>query len=296
VHQLDIFGDARDVQLRNDLADAVWRDDLPAARAASAALQDEFAGDAALAPAERLMEHLAAQAVEGAGSPLPAADILQRRTELQSELAAAAHLLMGSEAAPRWLARQWCRLAERAQAVAWHVAHADAHAAALYVEAGAWAQVAEAVGRIESWRRIPQPLAWMTLARWMLGGADAGWPLLAEALLLAPRRGALLLEALAKHDAGLRRIVRAFEDELPDAADGEGWAWLPAWAPVHQPLLAGVLAAAQPAGDSAPEQAFGLVLALLRLERQGRHHEIVAQRRRLQGLSGELFAAYMRTR
>ena len=38
------------------------------------------------------------------------------------------------------------------------------------------------------------------------------------------------------------------------------------------------------------------VATLLRLERQGRHHEIVAQRKQLKALSETLFAIYMRTR
>jgi hypothetical protein len=42
--------------------------------------------------------------------------------------------------------------------------------------------------------------------------------------------------------------------------------------------------------------AFSLVTALLRLERQGRHHEIIAHRARLKALSATLFAAYMVTR
>lgn len=310
MHQLDMFIDARDVQLRNDLAGAVARGEVAAARAAQAALRDEFAHDATLVPATRLIEHLAAQSAETAetteaaqaapararSSPLAAADILLRRAELRSTLTPAALSLMGPEAAQRWLAQQWCRLAERARVVAWHPEQADAHAAALYAEASAWPEVAEAVAGIESWRRIPQPLAWMARARWMMAGADAAWPLLAEALWLAPHRGAALLELLERHDAGLARIVRIFEGEFDDAGTEQGCAWLPAWVPVHQPLLAPVLGAAQPPGDSAPEQGFRLVLALLRLERQGRHHDIVAMRRRLKGVSEALFAAYMRTR
>lgn len=50
--------------------------------------------------------------------------------------------------------------------------------------AGDWAEAAA----IPSWRRIPQPLLWMTEARWRQSGAGAGWPLLAEACWLAPLR------------------------------------------------------------------------------------------------------------
>ena len=53
--QLDIFNDGRDVQLRNDLADALMRDDAEAARAAAAALQAAFPGDDTLPPAQTLI-------------------------------------------------------------------------------------------------------------------------------------------------------------------------------------------------------------------------------------------------
>jgi hypothetical protein len=187
---------------------------------------------------------------------------------------------------------QWRWLAGRAGKIAWYPDHADAHAAALYLRGQAWPQAADAAARIESWRRIPLPLLWMTHARWRSDGADAAWPLLAEALWLAPARAAALLPQLA--DARLDKATRRFEECFEPEADG--WAWLPAWALVDQPLLAGPLSAATPPPDSAPGDAFKLVMALLRLEREGRHREIVEHRSRLRALSAPLFAAYMGTR
>ena len=169
------------------------------------------------------------------------------------------------------------------------------HAAALYLRGQAWVQAAEAVEAIESWRRIPVPLLWMTQARWRSQGADAAWPLLAEALWLAPARAADLLPRLA--DRHLARLVERFENLFdPTATAAAGWAWLPAFALVDQPLLAGPLATATPPAQTAPGAAFSVTMTLLRLERQGRHHEIVAQRARLKALSAALFTAYMSTR
>jgi hypothetical protein len=85
-------------------------------------------------------------------------------------------------------------------------------------------------------------------------------------------------------------------EECFEPAKGADWAWLPAFALVERPLLAGPLATAEPPADEAPAEAFKTVAALLRLERQGRHHEIVAQRARLKALSGPLMKAYMATR
>jgi hypothetical protein len=38
------------------------------------------------------------------------------------------------------------------------------------------------------------------------------------------------------------------------------------------------------------------MLELLRLEHQGRHHDLIERRRTLRGLSPALFAAYMKSR
>ena len=65
---------------------------------------------------------------------------------------------------------------------------------------------------------------------------------------------------------------------------------------MDQPLLAEPLAGAQPTRHDAPERALLLVQALLRLERQGRHADVVAHRRELLGLSAWLFSIYMKTR
>lgn len=115
-------------------------------------------------------------------------------------------------------------------------------------------------------------------------------------LWLAPGRAAPLLHSLPGH--GLRALAERFElafETLAQAGEGH-WAWLPAFALVERPLLAEPLAGAQAPAEVAAAQGFGLVAALLRLERQGRHQEIVALRARLRALCPPLFAAYMATR
>lgn len=293
--QLDIFDDSRDVALRNDLAQALLAADPVAARRIAGTLQAEFGDDRVLAPAYTLIEHLGWRLSLNVPGHLEVAAVLDARQRLDGPLAAAAVAVLGAQEAPSWLGAQWCWLAGQAADIGWQPAAAEAHPAALYLRGQAWAQAAEAVARIESWRRIPLPLLWMTQARWRGNGADAGWPLLAEALWLAPTRAAALLPALA--DARLERLVARFEERVdPAAASGADWAWLPAFALVEQPLLAGPLSSAIVPTETAPGEAFGVVMALLRLERQGRHHEIVAHRARLQALSANLFAAYMATR
>ena len=48
--------------------------------------------------------------------------------------------------------------------------------------------------------------------------------------------------------------------------------------------------------DTAPERAMRALLELLRLERQGRQHDIVDRRRTLRDLNSELFEAYKKPR
>jgi hypothetical protein len=63
-----------------------------------------------------------------------------------------------------------------------------------------------------------------------------------------------------------------------------------------RPALADLLGAAELSQHSAPEQAMRILIELLGLERQGRHHDIVARRKTLLDLNSSLYAAYLKTR
>lgn len=293
--QLDIFDDSRDVALRNDLVQALLQGDAAAAQRIADTLRAEFDLDSVLAPAAALIQHQRWRDSLPTPGHLDAATVLDARHRLDQALAAAATAVLGTQHAAAWLAAQWRWLAAQAGVIGWQPAQADAHSAALYLRGQAWSQAADAVASIDSWRRIPLPLLWMTQARWRGEGADAAWPLLAEALWLTPARAAVLFPTLA--DRQFDRLAARFEERFePAAASGADWAWLPAFALVDQPLLAAVLSTATPPADAGPGEAFTLVMALLRLERHGRHREIVTRRARLQALSTPLFAAYMATR
>lgn len=293
--QLDLFADTRDVGLRYDLAQALFAGKPDEAQCIVGVLRSEFGADPMLEPAIALIEYQRWRQSLATPGRLDAATVLDARQRLDGPVSTAAAVVLGAQQALPWLADQWCWLASRAADIGWDPFYADAHAAALYLRGQAWPRAAEEVARIDSWRRIPVPLLWMTQARWYGNGADAAWPLLAEALWLAPTLAAALLPTLA--GARLDGLVTRFEECFdPDAASGVDWAWLPAFAVVDQPLLAGPLYSATPPAESATGEAFTVVMALLRLERQGRHREIVAHRARLQALSAPLFSAYMATR
>jgi hypothetical protein len=291
MQQLDIFADSRDRVLLNTLAEALVRDELAPARAAATALRREFPDDRHLGAAALLIDALAAEGAVGA-APLPdAAAALAGRAAIEQTLQSAAVALLGAEAAARWLGSRWRALARRAVALPYDADTERAHAAGLWLQGRAWAEAAAAVQGIESWRRRPQPLAWMAHAAWHLRGPDSAWPLLAELAWLAPPRLSALLPLLP--DRRLHKLALGFEAAFETEPD---WAWWPAWLLVDQPLLAAVLDGARAANESPPERGYQLMQALLRLERQGSHPERVALRQQLRSLHPALFAAYMATR
>ena len=202
--------------------------------------------------------------------------------------------LWGTPAGAAWLMPLWRQLAQRAGRLGFCAELAESHAAALWLKAGDFGAAADAVQRIESWRRIPVPLAWMSEARFRLDGLDSSWGLLAELAWLSPQRFDALARRLA--DPVLSRLRRRFDADF----DGEGTvadlAWFPAWVLCETPALAHGLGQAQPGLQGPPERAMRLLLDLLHLERQGRQRELIEQRKSLRDLQPAIFAAYMRSR
>ena len=289
--QLDIFAHSRDVMLRNDVLQALEQRDAASARAAWRALAAEFDADLALPPLDVLTRVLE----QRDGSPLPDHDALgHERHALAQEVATAARQALGAQAGDAWLRPLWAALAARCERLPFNPARPDDHAAALWLRGGDWDAAVQAVERIESWRRIPAPLAWMLDARLRLGGLDDCWALLAELAWLAPSR----LDALLGHwrDPLLMRLHKRFDAEFDADAQAADLAWFPAWVLTQTPALAPHLATAQAGQHSEAERGMRLMLELLGLERQGRHREIVQHRCALRDLHPPLFAAYMATR
>ena len=302
--QLDLFEHSQDTMLRNDVLAALQRRDTLAAQSARLALADLAPQHAALAPLAVLVDTLAAATDAPFSHPGAAA---QASAHLAQAVAPAALAQFGAEAAARWLAPCWRQLAERASKLPFRPAQPDDHAAALWLRVGdaSAAQAAtQAVAGIESWWRLPAPLAWMAQARHATDGLDATWPLLAELAWLAAPRLAATLRAL--NDPLLHRLLRRFEDDFdpgtPDQA-GPGspdmahpLSWFPAWLLIEQPALLPRLREARRGQDSPPERAFWRLVELLGLERQARHADLMASRQRLRDAQPALYAAYMKSR
>lgn len=281
--QLDIFLDTRDVMLRNDLVAAIERCDVDATRVCAARLDAEFPGDHLLVPARLLADALEDDARDVGAVP-------------SDPLLAAAQAVLGARAARTWLAPLWRAAARHRAQLPWHSAQSQDHAAPLWLAAGDWPQAVSSVGSIPSWRRIPEPLTWMTEARYRQDGLDPIWPLLAELAWLSPRRLHDLFVKLA--DPLIIRMRRRFDAEidLADAGPHGELRWFPAWLLCAQPALAPLLAQAEAGQGSAPEQGLRLMVQLLLLEHQGRQHDLAARRKTLRELEPALFQAYMATR
>lgn len=289
--QLDIFDDSRDTQLRNALAEALLRQDPAAAAAVRGVLAREFPQDPCAALAATLIDCLA----QGEAAAFSRHDeALQAQRLLLEQIEPAARCVLGEAAAGDWLAARWAALAQRAAGLSFDRQHDGVHAAPCWLRARQWEAAAAAVGRIASWRRIPQPLAWMVQARHAQQGLDAVWDLLAELAWLAPHRLDTLMREVS--DPLLDRLRERFETSIDGDGTVDELAWFPAWLLTERPSLAGRLALAQRGTCSPAERGLRLLAELLGLERQGRQRDMGARRKELRDLHRGLFAAYMASR
>lgn len=289
--QLDIFAHSREVMLRNDVVAALERRDGVAAQAARLALQGEFPNDETLDTQAVLIDALVSV------TSMPFANhaaARAARTKLADEVAPAAERLLGDTSARAWVVPLWREMAERAASLAFRAEHSEDHAAPLWLRAGDWAAAAHAAAQVESWRRIPAPLAWMAEARYRIDGLDATWPLLAELAWLSPRRFDATTRVMA--DPYMQKLRKQFDANFECEGGLADLAWFPAWVLTETPALARLVGQAQPSRRDAAERAMHLLIDLLELERQGRHNHLIARRRELRGLSATLYASYMATR
>lgn len=287
--QLDIFEHSRDVLLRNSVIDALRRRDAGECAPAIATLAAEYGGDPLLPAFQVLCERLRSPLSQ----PLArgAAIALLRDTE-HAVTAVADAVFRG--AAQAWLAPLWAESAAAIASYPFDSGCESLHAAPLLLRAGLWADAAECIGTIASWRRQPAPLAWMIEAQSRLTGFAEIWPLLAELAWMAPQRALALAPRLNLPE--LDGLLRGFDAEFEGQDTADDFAWFPAWALIADGKLRKGFALVQDGTNTPPESCARLIAGLLSLERQGRHAELVEGRRKLRGAHPLLFARYMQDR
>jgi hypothetical protein len=289
--QFDFFTENHGVSLRNDVILAIEQADVPLARSALQILCKNYPQDDCLGELQLLIDSVQARtsALFGCHEALRSA-----RLALQTQMTPAAQRALGERSAASWLRIRWGELAERAALLAFRPDQVQDHAAPLWLLAQQWQTAADAVAKIESWRRIPAPLAWMLQARLALQGLQTNWGLLAELAWLKP---ALLAEVIKlSPDLILQSMVNRFEQNFEGVGDDRDLAWFPAWVLIERPHLASALTLAQASGYSESEQAMRVLIELLGLERQGRQRDLVERRQTLRNLNSVLYAAYMEKR
>lgn len=289
--QLDIFDHSRDTVLCNDVAAALERREPSCARSALGLFAEEFPNHESLTPLSVLVSALE----QRAAAPFQDHDSMRdARRALIEVIEPAAVRIFGERAAAAWLVTPWREMAQRAAPLPFRPERSDDHAAPLWLRAGDWSAANDAVARIESWRRIPAPLAWMTEACYRVHDLDGAWGLLAELAWLSADRFDQLVKRLA--DPLLERLRKRFDATFEGHGDVRDLAWFPAWVLTEKPGLSRQLGEAQRCLHTEPEQAMRLLLELLGLERQGRQHDLVARRKALRDTHPSLYAAYLKTR
>ena len=288
--QLNLFDDNRQVIAQNAVVSALGRRDAHSARTAISALAAVHAGDPLLPDMEILRRHVEAGPLP---SRLGATEAAMHLQDAEVRLEPAVKRVFG-KAANAWPSPFWLELAQAMAGLSFDPRAETLHAASLYLRAGDWLAALAAVEAIPSWRRQPVPLGWMIEARFHVDGLEAVWPLIAELAWMAPQRAGLASSRLA--DSRLVRLLHRFHTEFEDSDAENGFAWFPAWLLIEDGHLADRLKLAEQGCLTRPERCARLVMTLLALECQGRHAEVVENRRRLREVNGTLFAMYMRSR
>ena len=258
--QLDIFEHSRDTMLRNDVVAALGRREASAARGAWRAFCEEFLLDETVPKLDALVRTVECWTT----APLADHEALRdARLALVNDIEPAALRILGAKDGAAWLAREWQALAQRAARLACRADRGQDHAAPLALRAGDWPAAIRCVAGIESWRRIPAPLCWMTEARYRKDGLNGAWALLAELAWLSPDRLDRLMKRLA--DPALNRLVRRFATGFDGDGCTDDLAWFPAWVLIEEPGLSRLLGQAQRSQWGPAEQAMHIVLESVQL-------------------------------
>ncbi len=287
--QLDLFEHGRNVMLQNDVVAALRKRDAVEGRKALAVLAAECPDDEMLAPLTTLLNTLAEPAERFADHDA----VAEKLRNMDTVVVPSAIRVFGVKEAGDWLSPMWLALAHAAKELSFNVERPQAHSAFMQLQGRDWAAAEIGISGIPSWRRIPLPLAWMADARFYLGGLERAWCLLLDLAWTEPRTFSLLARRLEA--PSLHKLLNAFDAAFESDEEADR-AWFPAWVPIAVPAMAAVMRETQACHNATAERVARLIMELLALEKQGRHAELVAQRKKLRDLHAGLYAFYMSTR
>ncbi|MCC7485341.1 MAG: hypothetical protein IT529_10180 [Burkholderiales bacterium] len=287
--QLDLFTHGRDVMLQNDVIAALRGRDAARGQKALERFAAEFPDREMIPPLKILLATLAVPAIRIADRN----KIFARIREIDAVVTPAAERVFGREEAANWLSPVWLSLANAAAGLTFHPECPRVHAAPLFLRSGDWAAAEVQIATIPSWRRIPMPLAWMAEAGFHRGGLESVWCLMVELAWIDSDTFHTLARRLKSRP--LHRLLNDFEAGLGDEENLDP-SWFPAWMLITAPEMASVMRQSQAGSGKTPERGARLIMELLALEKQGRHADLVAQRRKLRDLHPGLYKYYMSSR
>ena len=290
--QLDLFLHGADAALRNAFIAALHSRDAAAMGDAIDQLRAGYPQEYRLADFERLQfEFSSLDQADHAG-----AAIAQQLENIETKLLPALQSVIGA-GAQRWLEPVYADLAVRASRQPFTRDSAHTHAAGLFLRSGALPEARAAIMQIPSWRRIPEPLAWMTEIALRENAPADYWPLIAELAWIAPTLLEALFADFRAHNAQ-RSVLGLYQEFCCKAeldAEEDECAWFPAWLLLEHPELLPLLRTAQPHLIPPARCAF-LLIDLLLGERMGTSPSLVDKRKELRDRAPILFRCYMARR
>jgi hypothetical protein len=288
VIQLDLFLDARDVILANEVTASLIARDARAVSEALDRLREANPQHPDLTGLARLQTVLQTPpaAVNRVG-------LLASIDEAERSLVPLAGRLLGARAAA-FLRPLWRALAEAAVSLPFDDAHPRAHRAWLCQQCEDWGAVAAAVVSVPGWSEKVLLRYWLGLARDHLGEPEAALKLWLPLCWLDPQL--FTAHAPTLPSLTVRQAWEAFEraSALDDLVDGpDRTPWFPAWMLLRHRGLAPLFDAQEIPDTVTAARVFRRLLVLLPLERGVLSDELIRHRRALQQVSPRFFRYYL---
>lgn len=279
--QLDLFMDTGESAAANEVAAALLARDVEAAEDRLRRLVDISPRHWAAPDATTLIDALKT-------APADRQDAEQRRATLERRWLPAASALLHAQARD-FMVPLWRDLGRALEGAPFDSSNPHGHAAWAYRNGLDWANVRRTVQGVADYSNNAHLTGWLAEAEWRLRQAATARGHWFALCWRDPEHFDQLAENPSFPDAALQKAWR----EMLDAGVEPTLAtpWLPAWAALPDQALAATLPPCN--GDSAPERAFDVLLALAA---GGSDRQEMANRKALQALHPGLLMRYLATR
>ena len=279
--QLDLFMDTEESAAANDLAVALLARDVDTAAERLRRLADISPQHWALPDATTLVDALKAV-------PAQSESAEQRRGVLEERWLPAASAVLDAQARD-FMVPLWRDLGRAFEGTPFDSSNPHGHAAWAYRNGLDWENVRRTVHTVADYAGNAHLTGWLAEAEWRLRRAAIArrhWFVLCWR---DPEHFGQLLEQPSFPDAALQKAWQDMLDATVEPALST--AWLPAWAVLPDQAL--VVNATPCNGDSAPERAFDILIALVA---GGSDRQEMANRKALQALHPGLLMRYLEAR